>query len=248
MNNQESKDNFGLKEPSDWFAAGASFRRALSSLSDGAFKLFAHICLEGDRHTGRLEAVHAQLARAVGKSRRIVGKYIEELEYKGVCTVRSGINQHARTCIEIRDEYWPYRRNPEIKDANGPVRNDYIEAIKNSFVSLGCTVGRFSAQDERLAQDLERRGISLNTVQDALLVGAARKYISWLNAGSAQPIGSLTYFAAVVTELQERPLAADYREYLRKQLVQLADAWAKESAKVSLKRGCLDMPRSEIVQ
>jgi hypothetical protein len=244
MNDQESKNNFGLKEPSGWFAAGDSFRRAILGLSDGAFKLFAHLCLEADRRTGRFEAVHAKLARAVGKSRRVVGKYIEELQQKGVCTVRSGKNQHARTCIEIRDEYWPYHRNPEVKDLN----SDYVEAIKSSFVSLGCTTGRFSARDVQLAQDLQGRRISLDTVQDALLVGAVRKYISWLNAGSAQPIGSLAYFAALVTELQERPLAGDYREYLRRQLVKLAEDWARESAKVPPKGGCLDMPCPEIVQ
>lgn len=84
MNNQAinaREESPCLKEPSGWFAAGASFRRALLTLSDGAFKLFAHLCLEADRRTGRCEAVHAELAKAVGKSRRIVGKYIAELAY-----------------------------------------------------------------------------------------------------------------------------------------------------------------------
>ena len=60
-------DNSWLKEPSGWFAAGASFRGALRTLSDGAFKLFAHLCLEADRRTGCYEAVQAELARAIGK-------------------------------------------------------------------------------------------------------------------------------------------------------------------------------------
>jgi hypothetical protein len=240
MNNQESnirEDRLSLKESSGWFAAGASFRRALLMLSDGAFKLFAHLCLEADRHTGRFEAVHSELAKAVGKSRRIVGKYIEELEHKGVCTVRSGRNQYARTCFEIRDEYWPYCRKQEIEDTNSQVPDTYVEAIKSSFVALGCTTGKFSARDTQLAQDLQGRGVLLDTVQDALIVGAVRKYISWLNAGLAQPIESLAYFAALVSELEERPLAADYREYLRKKVVQLARAWEKESAKAPKKWG-----------
>jgi hypothetical protein len=251
MNNQESnirEDSLSLKEPSGWFAAGASFRRALLMLSDGAFKLFAHLCLEADRRTGRFEAVHAELAKAVGKSRRIVGKYIEELEHTGVCTVRSGRNQYARTCFEIRDEYWPYRRKQEIEDTNGQAPNTYVEAIKSGFVALGCTTGKFSARDAQLAQDLQRRGIPLEVVQDALLVGAVRKYISWLNAGSAQPIESLAYFAVLVSELEERPLAAEYREYLRKKVVQLARAWAKESAKAPENGGCSDTPCPKIVQ
>ena len=85
-----------LKASSGWFAAGVSFKRALIVLSDGAFKLFAYICLEADRGTGRYEAAQTDLARALGKSRRIIGKYVAELERDGVCTVTSGKNLVAR--------------------------------------------------------------------------------------------------------------------------------------------------------
>jgi hypothetical protein len=237
-----------LKEPSGWFAAGASFRRALQTLSDGAFRLFAYLCLEADRRTGCFEAVQGELAKALGKSRRIVGKYIDELKHKQVCIVRSARNQYGRTCIEIRDEYWPYRRTAEVESVNGQVRNPYVEEIKDSFVALGCTNGTFNARDAQFAQGLQQRGIQLDTVQDALLMGAVRKYISWLNGGSPQPIGSLAYFEALVSEIQERPLAADYREYLRRKVTQLAKTWAKESAKGPKNGGCLDMPCPEIVQ
>jgi hypothetical protein len=237
-----------LKEPSGWFVAGASFRRALRTLSDGAFKLFAHLCLEADRRTGRFEAVQEELAKAIGKSRRVVGKYLDELQDKQVCIVRSAKNQYARTCIEIRDEYWPYRRTPEVEIVNGELRNAYVEAIKSSFVAIGCTIGKFSARDAQFAQDLQQRGIPLEIVQDALLMGAVRKYISWLNGGSPQPIGSLAYFSALVSEIQERPLPADYREYLREKVVQLAKAWAKESAKRLQSGVCLNTPCSETVQ
>lgn len=231
------EDRLCLKEPAGWFAAGVSFRQALRTLSDGAFKLFAHICLEADRRTGRLEAVQAELAKAIGKSRRIVGKYIEELQSKEVCTVRSGKNQHARTCFEIRDTYWPYRRTEEIERADAQVRNSYVEAVKNRFVTLGCTFGSFSARDAQLAQDFQRRGIPLETVQGALLMGAVRKYVSWLNGGLPQPIGSLAYFSALVMEIQERPLPGGYDEYLLRKAVQLARAWETQSSATRQKGG-----------
>jgi hypothetical protein len=237
-----------LKEPSGWFAAGTSFRRALRTLSDGAFKLFAYLCLEADRQTGRHEAVQAELAKAIGKSRRIVGKYIEELQQKHVCTVRPGSNQYARTCFEICDEYWPYRQTLEVLATNGQVRNDYVDAIKSSFFAIGCTIGKFSCRDAQFAQDLQQRGIPLQIVRDALLMGAARKYISWLNGGSPQLIGSLAYFEAMISEIQGRPLAPDYRTYLQEKVMQLGRAWAKEAAKAPKKEGCLDMPCPEIVQ
>ena len=242
------EEHLCLKESSGWFAAGASFSRALRRLSNGAFKLFAHLCLEADRRTGRFETVHAELAKAIGKSRRIVGKYIEELEHKQVCTVRSGTNQYGRTCFEIRDDYWPYRRTQEVEGAHGPVRNTYVDAIKSSFIAIGCTIGKIIARDAQFAQGLQQRGIPLEIVQDALLMGATRKYISWLNGGSPQPIVSLAYFGALVSEIQERPLPANYREYLRRKVAQLARAWAKEAVKVPKNGGCLDMPCQEIVQ
>jgi len=250
MNNPaltETESRPRLKEPSGWFAAGSSFRRALGILSDGTFKLFAYICLEADRRTGRYEAVQAQLATAIGKSRRIVGKYVEELEAKRVCTVRRGTNQYARTSFEIRAEYWPYCSDSAAPD-NGRVHNEYVDAIRRSFVSIACTIGKFSARDAQFAEELQRRRIPLDLVQDALLMGACRKYISWLNGGSTEPIGSLRYFEGLIAEIRERPLQAGYREYLQQKMEQLTMAWAKESAKLPGNGGCLNMPCPEIVQ
>jgi hypothetical protein len=241
------EDRLCLKEPAGWFAAGASFRRALRTLSDGAFKLFAHICIEADRRTGRFEAVQAELAKAIGKSRRIVGKYVEELQSKEVCTVRSGRNQHARTCFEIRDNYWPYRRTEEIECADAQIRNSYVEAVKNRFVTIGCTVGSFSSRDAQLAQDFQSHGIPLETVQGALLMGAVRKYVSWLNGGLPQPIGSLAYFSALVMEIQERPFPAGYDEYLQRKVMQLTRAWETQSSAES-QNGCLTPGRDETAQ
>ena len=103
----------------------------------------------------------------------------------------TGKNQYARTCFEIRDEYWPYNRMTD-----GTPRNAYVESIKNSFISLGCTTGKFSARDAQIADQFQRRRIPLEMIQDALLMGACRKFISLLNGGSAEPIASLAYFEA----------------------------------------------------
>ena len=237
-----------LKESSGWFAAGDSHRRALRTLSDGAFKLFAHLCLEANHRTGRYEAAQTELAKAIGKSRRIVGKYIEELKRKHVCTVRSASNQYTRTCFEICDEYWPYWRIEETTTSDSQSANAYVDAIKKSFVAIGCTTGKLSARDAQIARDLQNTGVPLETVQNALLIGTVRKYVSWLNGGSGEPIGSLAYFVAIISEIQDRPLTPDYQEYLQRKVGQLKKAWEKESAKTSKNRGCLNMPCPKIVQ
>jgi hypothetical protein len=237
-----------LKEPFGWFAAGNSFRRALRTLSDGAFKLFAHLCLEADRRTGRCEATQAELARVIGKSRRVVGKYLEELERKGICAIQTGRNQYARTCFEIRDEYWPYHRTQGVGGTHCHQGDAYAEAVKSSFVSLGCTTGRFSLRDARLAQEFQQRRIPLQLVQDALLMGACRKYSSWFNGGSTQPIVSLRYFEPLVAEMQERPFPEGYREYLRSKVEQIEKGWAEKSAKQPRNEGYPAMACPEIVQ
>jgi hypothetical protein len=231
-----------LKERSGWFAAGDSFRLALLTLSDGAFKLFVHLCLEADCHTGRHEAVQSELARRIGKSRRVVGKYIEELEHKGICTIRRGRNQYARTSYEIRDQYWPYHRACDLEADAGDERDAFVDAIRDCFISFGCTTGQFCSRDASLARDWQQCGIPLNTILDALLMGACRKYSSWLNSAPTEPIGSLRYFESVVTEMQERPLPAGYGEYLRKKVAKFAAAWAKESAKAPEKGDVLTRP------
>jgi hypothetical protein len=218
------------------------------TLSDGAFKLFTHLCLEADRRTGRHEADQSDLARRIGKSRRIVGKYVEELERKGVCTIRRGRNQYARTCFQITDPYWPYRRAHDLESGPGHERNPFVDAIRDSFISFGCTSGKFSSRDTRLARDWQQHGIALNIVLDALLMGACRKYSSWFNSGATEPIGTLAYFESLVTEMQERPLPADYGSYLRKKVVQLAGAWAKKSSEPPEKGEYPDMTRRGIVQ
>jgi hypothetical protein len=99
-----------LKHLTGWFAAGREVSRALPLLSDGAFKLYIHLCLTADRSSGRLQADHADLAKALGKSRRSVVVYLEELRRQGVCKTQPAKNQHGQGQIEICEAFWPYER------------------------------------------------------------------------------------------------------------------------------------------
>ena len=51
-----------LKQPTGWFAAGREVAQALAVLSDGAFKLYIHLCLQADRHTARAGIELTELA------------------------------------------------------------------------------------------------------------------------------------------------------------------------------------------
>jgi hypothetical protein len=243
----DTKTRVRLKEGETFFAAGDSFDRSISKLSDGAFKLFAHLCMRADRRTGKYEVTQKQLATSLNKSRRIIGCYAAEVRDKGVCTIQMGSNQFARTVFEICEDYWPYVRaehspllpavptlagdgSSSMNANSAPLTPDlnpsaYMEEVRRIFVTLGCTRGVFRSADEVIAESFFSRGIPLAVVADALAVGAVRKYVSWLNGNTGEAIASLKYFEAVVDELLENPLPLGYREYVKDKLKQLQERW-----------------------
>jgi len=215
-----------VKQARGWFAAGDGFRQALLSLSDGAFKLFAHLCLEADRQRGRYEATHQELAAALGKCKRIIGRYVAELEQKQMARVSRGKNQFAPTVFEIADPYWPYQR--EEPQSPAAQQEDYVEAVRKSFLAVGCVRrGGFRTADVHAARALQQRALPLELVQNAVLLGACRKYVSWLEGRCPEPIHSLSYFEPLIAEIQQNPLPAGYSTYLRNQVKQLAAKWGE---------------------
>ena len=217
-----------LKETVGWFAAGDGFRSALGLLSDGAFKLFAYLSLQANRQTGCLAATHKELAAALGKSKRIIGRYVAELEAKDICRVRLGKNQFTATIYEISDRYWPYHRTPSYPES--PEITAYVESVRECFVGLGCTSSKFGAAEIETARQLQRRAIPLGTIHDAMLLGACRKLDSWLNGGPSEPIRSMAYFEPLIAEIQAKPLPAGYSAYLGKKIQQFSKSWQESLA------------------
>lgn len=168
------------------------------------------------------------------KSKRAVGVYVAELSEKGVCKIRRGENQYAATSFEICDSHWPYERGGP---GEGCDSGDYVAAVRNFFLALGCTRGGFSAADARVARELERQGVALQVVEDALLMGACRKYASWLEGTASAPIGSLKYFSNVIAEVQSQPLPPGYGAYLRRKMKKFAATWAQRNCPATPSQG-----------
>ena len=221
--NHEAK--IRIKEPMGWFVVGNGFRLALGMLSDGAFKLFAHLSFQANRRTGRVSATHKELAAALGKSKRVVGTYVAELEAKKVCTVLPGKNQFTATVYEISDNYWPYHRNPPSSEA--PEIQEYVESIRECYERLGCISGKLNVAGIEIAKQFYQRSIPLDVIYGAMFLGACRKYESWLNGGPSEPIRSMAYFEPLVAEVQEKPLPDGYSGYLRGKLRRFAESWEK---------------------
>ena len=216
-----------LKRTSGWFAAGREVSRAFASLSDGAFRLFIYFCLNADRRTGQMRITHGDLAKAVGRSRRSIIIYMEELQRQQVCRVQTAANQHASGHIEICDSFWPYekaRKEEAPKD-----RASYIDQIRNLMGSRRCIESSFAPADEKLAKALFQRGVPILQVERGFLLGCARKYATLLNNKSSELIVSFSYFQNVIVEAGELQMSEDYWRYLQLRIDQMEQQWLKQN-------------------
>jgi len=218
-----------LKRATGWFPADESLLEAMRLVSAGAFRLFVFLCLKADRHTATYSAGCRPLALAAATSKNSLRRYVVELETRGLCSITPTRSPRRGTAFRINPEFWPYQSVED--DSNRGHPEIYVAAVRKRFLALGCTSGRFGTSEERQARELERRGVRLQVLEDAMLVGACRKYVSWLNNGFSAPIASLRYFEPLIEEVQERPFPSDYRDYLRMEVKKLAGLWSRSPAK-----------------
>ena len=97
--------------------------------------------------------------------------------------------------------------------------------MRGLFLAPACVQASFSAADEKIAGGLHRRGVSLEQITRAILLGCARKYVAMLNAGTRTPITSLQYFADLVEEVIESAIPESYWEPLRWKMERMEQQW-----------------------
>ena len=216
-----------LKQPTGWFAAGREFAQAMTLVSDGAFKLYVHICLKANRHTGRLSATVDELARAMARAPTVVATNLDELKTIAICRVTR--NGGSQLVLEIHDRFWPYQRQ-QLPGGTPEPEAEFIQKVRGLFLAPACVQASFSAADEKIVTGLHRRGVSLEQITRAILLGCARKYVSMLNAGSRTPITSLEYFADVVEEVRESAIPESYWEPLRTKVTRMEHQWLRAHA------------------
>ena len=102
-----------------------------------------------------------------------------------------------------------------------------MQKIRELFMAPACVEASFSAADEKLAMEIYRRGISMEQITRAILLGCARKYVSMLNAGSRTPIASLQYFADIVEEVERSAIPESYWEPLRSKMARMEQQWQR---------------------
>ncbi len=214
-----------LKHSSGWFAAGREVSRALALLSDGAFKLYVYLCLNADRRTGRFKAEQRHLVKALGKSRRSVVTYLEELRRQGVCCTQAAVNQHLGGQIEICDAFWPYEKAESSTKTD--TLSGYIEQTRRLLRARRCVGNAFTPGDERVATALFERRVPIEQIEHAILLGCVRKYVALLNHESGHVIVCFGYFRNVIEEAGELKMPPQYWQHLQIRMEKLEQQWVR---------------------
>lgn len=207
-----------LKQPTGWFAAGREVAQALSLLSDGAFKLYMHLCLEADRHTGRVVIESAELTRILRQGVASLEAGFDELQHRGVC-------ERQEDQVEICDRFWPYEK--QITMAAGSPEAEFLRQARAAFLQPACVRSTFTAADEKLAHKLGRNGVSVEQLRRAIWLGCARKYVTLLNGQSRLPITSLAYFASLIEEVSQPQIPVSYWDHVRRRMVEMEKRWLR---------------------
>ena len=201
-----------LKHPQGWFAAGREVGRAIDVLSDGAFKLYIYVCLHAERETGCLDLVESNMTRALGKNPELLQDHIAEMEQLGVCRRRYAAQYRQLGQIEVCDAFWPYEKDPARAQTDRQA--EYMEKIRKLLSSHGCMKIAFTAADRRVALEFCQKGVPLENIERAILLGCSRKCTALLNGQIGGPITSLHYFREIIEEVQQLHMTADYWRYL----------------------------------
>lgn len=216
-----------LKNARNWFAAGMEVQLALETLTDGAFKVFMHICLNAERSTGILHTTQVELARNLKKSHGAIRKYLVEMENAGISRNSFSNSPRTRGSVQISPPYWPYESEAEYKPDD--VADRFVSEIRTMLQERACVRSSFSTADEVLARQWFHAAVPLDRIRQAVLLGCARKYVAWRNNPAVQgPISTLRYFTPIIEEIAQQKLDADYWEFLRARIQRHEKLWIEK--------------------
>jgi len=222
-----SSSSLRLKNTRNWFAAGMEVQLALETLTDGAFKVFMHICLNAERSTGILHTTQVELARNLKKSHGAIRKYLVEMEKASISLNTFSNSPRTRGSVQISPPYWPYEGATENQPDDAV--DKFVSEIRTMLQERACVHSSFSTADEVLARQWFHAAVPLDRIRQAILLGCARKYVAWRNNPAVQgPISSLRYFAPIIDEIAQQQLDPDYWEFLRARIPRHEKLWIEK--------------------
>ena len=106
-------------------------------------------------------------------------------------------------------------------DASRSNREEYVRKVLDAYRQTPGTTGSVRRQDRLLAAHLHDRAVPLKTVENALILAAARRLLRPADVTPLATVRSLAYFQPVIDEVQELKVSDDYFQHLRRRLDRL---------------------------
>ena len=104
---------------------------------------------------------------------------------------------------------------------NGLSREEYVRQVLEAYRKTPGTMGTVRRADRLLAAQLYQRGLSLQVIENALVLAATRRLIRPAAAPPLGTIRSLAYFLPVMEEVLALRVSPDYFEHLRHKLARI---------------------------
>jgi hypothetical protein len=101
-------------------------------------------------------------------------------------------------------------------------QEEYVRQVLEAYRKTPGTMGTVRRADRLLAAQLYQRGLSVNVVENALVLAATRRLIRPTDAPPLSTIRSLAYFLPVIEEVLSSHVSLEYFEYLRYKLARTA--------------------------
>ncbi len=106
-------------------------------------------------------------------------------------------------------------------EANHRSREEYVRKVLDAYRQTPGTTGNIRRQDRLLAAQLHDLAIPLKTVENALVLAAARRLLRPADAPPLPTVRSLAYFQPVIDEVRQLKVSDDYFQHLRHRLQRL---------------------------
>jgi hypothetical protein len=103
-------------------------------------------------------------------------------------------------------------------------QRDYVRRLLDAYRLTPGTCGAVRRPDRVLAAQLHQRGVSLEAVENALVLAAARRLIRPAGTAPLGTIRSLAYFSPVIEEVLQLHVSQEYFQHLRHKLQRASSA------------------------
>jgi hypothetical protein len=103
-------------------------------------------------------------------------------------------------------------------------QHEYVRQLLESYRATPGTCGVIRRPDRLLAIQLHERGVSLEAVENALTLAAARRLARPADAPPLGIIRSLAYFSPVIEEVLRLQVSPDYFRHLRNRIANFTPA------------------------